>query len=58
MPKRYLSEFKSQVVLSVQGGLSISEAIQRYKVAQSTLYRWIKEAKLSVGLPDPDYTTL
>lgn len=43
MPKQYLEEFKTQVVLSYQNGISIPELSQRFKISQSTLYRWIKE---------------
>ena len=59
MPKQYSLEFKSQVVLVVQRGLPIEQASRRYKIAQSMLYRWMKE----YGQPDTDfsiadYTTL
>lgn len=43
MPKQCLEEFKTQVVLSYQNGISIPELSQRFQISQSTLYRWIKE---------------
>lgn len=43
MPKQYPEEFKTQVVLSYQNGISIPELSQRFQISQSTLYRWIKE---------------
>lgn len=50
MPKQYMPEFKKQVVLACQNGLSILGASQKYYIAQSTLYRWLKEAELIGGL--------
>lgn len=44
MPKQYTSEFRKQVILSCQNGLSIPDASRKYRVASSTLYRWLKEA--------------
>lgn len=59
MPKRYLPKFKHQVVLSIQNGLSIKESSQQYQVAQSTIYRWIKEhEQTDSDLSIADYTTL
>lgn len=58
MPKQYLPEFKSQVVLAIQKGIPILDASQRYHVAQSTLYRWIRDAELANGSPNLNYTTL
>lgn len=59
MPKQYSLEFKSQVVLAVQKGLPIKKASQRYQVAQSTLYRWMKECgKTDTGFSITDHTTL
>lgn len=43
MPKQYLEEFKTQVVLSYQNGISIPVLSQQFQISQSTLYRWIKE---------------
>lgn len=43
MPKQYSEEFRKRVVLSCQNGQLISEVCVQYHIAQSTLYRWIKE---------------
>lgn len=43
MPKQYPEEFKKQVVLSYQAGISIPDLSQRFQISQSTLYRWVKE---------------
>lgn len=43
MPKQYPEEFKTQVVLSYQNGISIPELSQRFQISQSALYRWMKE---------------
>ncbi len=59
MPKQYLPEFKKQVVLSIQNGLSVCEASQRYKVSLNTLYRWMEDFEPADGkLSTTDYTTL
>lgn len=59
MPKQYSSEFKIQVVYAYWNGLSISDASQKYHVAQSTLYRWIKDLELTSGdFSVTDYNTL
>ncbi len=39
MPKQYLLEFKKQVALSIQNGIPITEAKQKYQVFLNTLYR-------------------
>ncbi len=51
MPKQYLPEFKSQVVLAIQKGLPIVAASQQYDVVQSTLYRWMRDAVPATDLP-------
>ena len=58
MLKQYLLEFKSQVVLTIPKEMPIPDASQRYHIAQSTLYRWTRDAELANGSPSPDYTTL
>ncbi len=58
MPKEYLPEFRNQVVLSIQNGLSILEASQRYQIAPSTLYRWVRDVSPAGGSSAADYTTL
>ncbi len=58
MPKQYLPEFKSQVVLAIQKGLPIVAASQQYNVVQSTLYRWMRDAVPTTDLSIIDYTTL
>lgn len=54
MPKQYQEEFKKQVIAVCQNGLPIVDASQKYHVAQSTLYRWVKE--YSVENTDEPYT--
>lgn len=49
MPKQYSLEFKTQVVLACKQGLSIPDASERYQVAKSTLYRWLREAHIPEG---------
>ncbi len=58
MPKQYLPEFRQQIVLSIQNGQAIAEISQRYQVAQSTLYRWMKDAAPEAEFSTADYTTL
>ncbi len=59
MPKQYKPEFKQQVVLCIRNGLSIPEVSQKHHVAQSTLYRWIKDLELTSGdFSVTDYNTL
>ena len=43
MPKKYTEEFKKQVVVSYQNGMSIQELCQKNRIAHSTLYRWLRE---------------
>lgn len=43
MPKQYPEEFKKQVVLSCQNETSLSAICEKNHIAQSTLYRWLKE---------------
>ncbi len=59
MPKQYSPEFKIQVALAVQKGLPIETASQRYQIAKSTLYRWMKECgQVDTDISIADYTTL
>lgn len=58
MPKQYPLEFRQQVVLAIRNGLTIIEASQRYRIAQSTLYRWEKDTILTTNISTADYTTL
>lgn len=59
MPKQYRPEFKQQVVLRIRNGLPILEISQKYHVAQSTLYCWIKDLELISGdFSVTDYNTL
>lgn len=43
MPKKYPEEFKRQIVVSYRNGTPIQELCQKHRVAQSTLYRWLRE---------------
>lgn len=59
MPKQHLPEFRTQAVLAIQNGLPIHEVSRRFSVAQSTLYRWIKEyGQTNADFFIADYTTL
>jgi len=58
MPKQYLPEFKQQIVTVIHNGLTITEASHKYRIAQSTLYRWMKDAAPETGFSIADYTTL
>lgn len=59
MPKQYLSAFRDQVVTSCQNGLPIDDASQKFSVARSTIYRWLKESQSSNALcAIPDYHTI
>ena len=59
MPKQYSQEYKEQVLLSLQNGLSIAAASQKYQIALSTLYRWLKEMNPPDEQPTPaDFRTL
>ena len=43
MPKSYPEEFKLQVVKNYEAGDSIAALSKKHKIAQTTLYRWIKD---------------
>ena len=59
MSKQYLPEFRNQVIRSIQNGLPVLEASQRYQVSPSTLYRWFKEyEQTDSNFSIADYTTL
>lgn len=60
MPKKYSSELKSKVIQSYRDGLPIDAVVQNYGVALSTVYRWIKEYKITCGNTEstPNYQML
>ena len=59
MPKKYPEEFKKQIVVSYQNGTSIQKLCQKHRIAQSTLYRWLREASTDAeGHTLADYKTL
>jgi len=59
MPKQYLLEFREEIISSVQNGLPMLKASQRYQVSPSTLYRWVKEyGQVDTGFSIADYTIL
>ena len=43
MAKRYNNEFKKQIVTLVDNGKRISEIVEEYKVARSTVHKWKKD---------------
>lgn len=43
MPRQYPEEFKKKIVLTYLTGISMSNLCQRFRISQSTFYRWIKE---------------
>lgn len=43
MPKQYTKELKKQIALSWQNGAILSAICEKHPIAQSTLYRWLKE---------------
>lgn len=59
MPKRYALEFRKQVLFACQNGLSIPNVGEKYCIAKSILYRWLKEVEL-IGnqYATVDYNTL
>ncbi len=59
IPKKYPQEFKKQIVVSCQNGTSIQELCQKHRIAQSTLYRWLREyGDDAEGHMLTDYNTL
>ena len=58
MPKQYSIEFKRQIVQFCKEGASIKDASQKYKIAKSTIYRWVKETPPAVNQNALDYNTL
>lgn len=59
MPKQYPEEFKKQIVSTCSTGLSIPVASKKYQIAQSTLYRWLKEyAAMEDQYTIKDYATI
>lgn len=43
MPKKYSKKLRNEVVANFESRQAIKKLCQTYKVAQSTIYRWIKE---------------
>lgn len=43
MPKKYDEEIKKQTVHCCESGQTIKSVCQEYKIAPSTMYRWMKE---------------
>ena len=59
MPKKYPEEFKKQIVVSYRNGTPILELCMKHDIAQSTLYRWLREAGTDAeGHTLADYKTL
>ena len=59
MPKQYPTEFKRQIVSLCRGGMPMSDAGEKFNVAISTLYRWLKEyGPSSEGHTAVEYNTL
>lgn len=55
MPKKYPDEFKEEVVRHYEQGKSIKSISQELHLAQSTIYRWVKEL-CSIETPVRKYT--
>lgn len=59
MPKKYPEELKKQIIVSYRDGTTIQELCRKHDVAQSTLYRWLREADTDAeGHTLADYKTL
>lgn len=59
MPKQYTEEFKKQIVLSYQNGTPMFAVCEKHHIAQSTLYRWLKEYETTAqGQTMLDYNRL
>lgn len=59
MPKQYSPEFKRQVVNLCRSGMPLPDVGEKFNVAVSTLYRWLKEyAPSAEGYTAVEYSTL
>lgn len=58
MPKSYPQELRLQIIRSCKKGLPIRAVSQKYQVAQSTIYRWLKESPPTGNQAVLDYNTL
>lgn len=43
MAKRYNKEFKKQIVSLINNGKKVSEIIEEYNIARSTIHKWVKD---------------
>jgi Transposase and inactivated derivatives len=55
MPKKYLEEYRKQIVICFENGESVDTLCQKHQIANSTLYRWIKEYR-PIQHPDKIYS--
>ena len=52
MPKRYSKGYKRKVIQACQEGIPIYDLSQSNGIAVSTIYRWIKEYKDEISIPN------
>lgn len=45
MSKRYTDEFKKQIVELVDNGKSVTDIVNEYSIARSSVCKWVKEMK-------------
>jgi len=55
MPKKYPEKLKSEVLACFESGQSVEGLCLSHKIAQSTIYRWIKESQ-SITVGDERYS--
>jgi transposase len=55
--KRYTEEFKKQIVELVRNGKSPTEVVKEYKVARSTVNKWVKDYTTSGSFKAKDNRT-
>ena len=55
--KRYTEEFKKQIVELVKGGKSPNEVVKEYRIARSTVNKWVKDYTISGSFKAKDNRT-
>ena len=57
MSKRYTDEFKKQIVELVNNGKSITDIVNEYSIARSSVGKWVKEMKTTGSFKAKDNRT-
>lgn len=49
MPRSYASQFRAMVVNQVRGGRSVAEVAASLELAESTVFRWVRQDRIDRG---------